>query len=87
MLTRCGEEKPDSIGLSEASESVNDIAGSVVFRWTKRLELTAADMGSGLQVCWKTAEKEGTANDSMSYYSASFGTVLIRGTNPLYAAV
>lgn len=77
MLSHCGAKTAQSVGLSEPSNLLN--ANTAVFRWPEPLELSDADMESGLELCWKAVEDEAAPSDSLSDYSAKFGTVSIRG--------
>lgn len=86
LLSHCGNAGTDEVGLNQASESVDGSSTSVMFRWTNRLELSASQMESGLELCWKAVEDAKLPVDSVSDYSAKFGTVSIAGNSLLCIA-
>ncbi|CDI87078.1 cysteine repeat modular protein, putative [Eimeria praecox] len=82
LLSQCGNSGTGEVGLNQISEAVDGSDASVVFRWTNRLELSASQMKKGLELCWKAVEDAGSSLESISDYSAKFGTVSIAGVLP-----
>lgn len=69
------------MGFNQTSEGADGSSTSVVFRWTSRLELSASQMETGLELCWKAVEDALFPLGSISDYTAKFGTVSIAGNN------
>ncbi|CDJ28361.1 uncharacterized protein EMH_0014250 [Eimeria mitis] len=82
MLSHCGHDGMGEVGFNQISEGVDGSSTSVVFRWVDPLELSASQMESGLELCWKAVEEEIFPLDSISDYSTKFGTISIAGVFP-----
>lgn len=80
LLPHCGEDHVDGVGFfSQVAEAARGSSSSILFRWADPLKLSAAQMQEGLELCWKAVKDMGQPRDSVTAYSAKFGTVLIAG--------
>lgn len=80
LVSHCGEEHVGSVGFfSQVAEAARGRSSSILFRWTDPLQLSAAQMQEGLELCWKAVRDMEQSRDSITAYSLKFGTMLIAG--------
>ncbi|KAL8440015.1 hypothetical protein Efla_004931 [Eimeria flavescens] len=82
LLPLCGQKQAGAMGLSQVATQVGDSDKTMLFQWSKTLNLTEADVRSGLEVCWKEVEAEGAPSDAITAYSTKFGTLSVRAIFP-----